>query len=92
MNCVTFSGDFKEFFGAVSRPAAWPSFAQFGDNFFKEMEGVEEWDVLVCTEKTKRGASIIAQSVRKCGFTQSYVVTGHPDWLHTLFVDERSVL
>ncbi|KAG2239157.1 hypothetical protein Bca52824_090017 [Brassica carinata] len=89
---VTFAGDFKELFGAVSRPAAWPSFAQLGDNFRRAVEGINAWDILVCKVKANRGASIIAQSVRKYGFTQSYVASGHPLWLHDLFVDERSSL
>ena len=89
---VIFAGEFKEIFGAVTRPSAWPSFCQQGDNVRRAVVGIGEWEALVIDKNANRGASFIAQSVMKCGFTQSYVSSGHPRWLHDLFVDERSAL
>ena len=89
---VIFTGEFKEFFGAVNMPSAWPSFCQQGDNVRRAVVGIAEWEALVIDKNFNRGASFIAQSVMNCGFTQSYVSSGHPRWLHDLFVDERSAL
>ncbi|XP_013660781.1 uncharacterized protein LOC106365824 [Brassica napus] len=89
---VIFTGEFKEIFGAVNMPSAWPSFCQQGDNVRRAVVGIAEWEALVIDKNFNRGASFIAQSVKNCGFTQSYVSSGHPRWLHDLFVDERSAL
>lgn len=89
---VVFMGEFKALFGAVNRPLAWPSFVHFADNFCREVGRISEWEVVVCNSNANRGASIIAQSVVDCGFTQSYVSVGHPRWLDDVFVGERSGL
>lgn len=40
---------------------------------------------------TVRCASFIAQSVVNFGLTQSYVASGHPQWLDKFFVNKRSI-
>ncbi|RID65366.1 hypothetical protein BRARA_D00566 [Brassica rapa] len=59
---VIFAGEFKEIFGAVTRPSAWPSFCQQGDNVRRAVVGIGEWEALVIDKNANRGASFIAQN------------------------------
>ncbi|KAG2306987.1 hypothetical protein Bca52824_026735 [Brassica carinata] len=85
---VIFAGEFGDLFGATTRPEAWPSFQFQSSVIRKELEGIEEWRLLVVNREANRGAFFIAQSVTKQGLVNSYVARGHPEWLFEFFVNE----
>lgn len=85
---MIFAGEFEEFFGAVQRPDAWPSFLYQNTVIREELRGGEEFELRVVNRKTNRGAAFIAQSVNKMDLVHSYVATGHRNWLFEFFVNE----
>lgn len=55
----------------------------------KRLEKIEWWRLEKEDRTTNRGSFIIAQSVFKGGYLQSYVATGAPFWLRELFENEE---
>ncbi|KAG2310496.1 hypothetical protein Bca52824_022053 [Brassica carinata] len=73
----------------ILRPRAWPSFKyQYGE-IMRRLEKIEWWRLEKEDRTTNRGSFIIAQSVFKGGYLQSYVATGAPFWLRELFENEE---
>lgn len=92
LNRIITAGEFEEFFGAVMRPFALPSFLFQRDEICMSMKEIGDWQVLVVKKEANRGASFIADSVNKRGLVQSYVARGHPTWLSDLFLYESRCL
>ena len=57
----------------------------------KRLEKIEWWRILREDRSTNRGSFIIAQSVLKGGYKQSYVAMGAPFWLRELFENEEKL-
>ncbi|XP_018514383.1 uncharacterized protein LOC108871860 [Brassica rapa] len=85
---VIFAGEFGDLFGATVRPEEWPSFQVQSSEIRKELEGIEDWKLLVVNREANRGAVFIAQSVTNLGLVNSYVARGPPSWLFEFFVNE----
>ncbi|CAL9234777.1 unnamed protein product [Arabidopsis halleri] len=47
-----------------------------------------EWVVVLESRSMNRGPYLMAQNVTKYNLAQHGSATGHPDWLHDLFVNE----
>lgn len=73
----------------VLRPRAWPNFKYQHAEIMKRLEKIEWWRILREDRSTNRGSFIIAQSVLKGGYKQSYVAMGAPFWLRELFENEE---
>ncbi|KAG2313170.1 hypothetical protein Bca52824_024727 [Brassica carinata] len=73
----------------ILRPRAWPNFKWHYAEIMKRLEKMKWWRFLTEERSTNRGAFIIAQSVLKGGYMQSYVVVGAPFWLRSVFEDEE---
>ncbi|XP_013694544.2 uncharacterized protein LOC106398556 [Brassica napus] len=85
---VIISGDLEAMFGAISRPDAWPSFLFYVGEIERELVGTSGIIFQKVSREENRGAMLIAQSVTRKGLTQSYVSSGHPNWLYEFFVNE----
>ncbi|CDY13031.1 BnaC07g03300D [Brassica napus] len=75
----------------VLRPRAWPNFKYQHAEIMKRLEKIEWWRILREDRSTNRGSFIIAQSVLKGGYKQSYVAMGAPFWLRELFENEEKL-
>ncbi|KAJ0249284.1 hypothetical protein HA466_0148060 [Hirschfeldia incana] len=73
----------------VLRPKAWPNFK--GENLLirSKLESIEWWRLVQEKRDNNRGALLIAKSVTKGGYQQSYVATGPPRWLLSCFENEE---
>lgn len=87
-NKVILAGEMKEMFGAVTKPREWPAFGFQRQEIIACLAGIEDWKVMVINKEANRGAAFIAESVNRHNLVQSYVATGHPDWLFEFFVNE----
>lgn len=72
------------------KPSAWPSLQFEASELRKELQAFVKWEVKWQPVGSGRCVSFIAQSVVNLGLSQSYVATGHPIWLDSFFVNERS--
>ncbi|KAG2244475.1 hypothetical protein Bca52824_093700 [Brassica carinata] len=88
MTRIIVAGEFGEFFGAVDRPQAWPSFLYQAGEIEMGRSLIVDCRFLVVRKEANRGATFIAQSVTKQGLVRSYVQCGHPSWLFEFFVNE----
>lgn len=86
------AGELEELFGAVLKPHLWPAFGFQRQEIMASMVGIRHWNVQVTRKEANRGAGFIAESVNKFNFGQSYVATGHPEWLFEFFVNESRFL
>ncbi|KAF2595621.1 hypothetical protein F2Q68_00012498 [Brassica cretica] len=86
------AGELEELFGAVLKPHLWPAFGFQRQEIMASMVGIRHWKVQVTRKEANRGAGFIAESVNKFNFGQSYVATGHPEWLFEFFVNESRFL
>ncbi|KAF8102782.1 hypothetical protein N665_0195s0019 [Sinapis alba] len=71
------------------RPKAWPNFRTQYMEMERRLRRMEWWRLVKEVRSTNRGACLIAQSVVKGGFAQSYVASGAPQWLQGLFESEE---
>lgn len=76
---VIFAGEFGDLFGATTHPKAWPSFQFQSSVIRKELEGIQEWKLLVINREANECAFFIAQSVTNQGLVNLYVARGHPN-------------
>lgn len=88
MNKVVFAGDFKDLFLAIQKPQHWPALRYQSDELNRFFVLMEEYQLKWVSPKENRGAAFIAQSVTRQGRNQSYVASGHPEWLFEFFVNE----
>lgn len=70
--------DDTTFPNVVLRPKAWPSFKCQHIEIMKRLENFEWWRLQKEERSSNRGAFLVAQSVIKGGYAQSYVATGTP--------------
>lgn len=88
MTKIIVVGEFGDFFGAVERPQAWPSFCFQAGEIEIGRSLIVDCRFLVVRKEANRGATFIAQSVTKQGLVRSYVQCGHSSWLFEFFVNE----
>lgn len=79
----------RDMIEAIEKPALWPAIQFETGEIKRELKAFEAWELRTGSWSTIRCASFIAQSVRKFGFTQSYVVAGHPRWLDRFYGNDR---
>lgn len=87
---VVFLSSFADLSDAIVKPSAWPSLQFEASELRKELQAFVKWEVKWQPVGSGRCVSFIAQSVVNLGLSQSYVATGHPIWLDSFFVNERS--
>lgn len=85
---ITFASEDNDLVGAVLRPQAWPSFKLHSRLIGAALEGLSEWSLVLENRNSNLGAHLIAKSVTREDRRQSYVATGFPCWLESLFVDD----
>ncbi|XP_048605541.1 uncharacterized protein LOC106393034 [Brassica napus] len=73
-------------------PQAWPNFRKQYVQIVERLKKLEWWRVMKEDRSTNTGAFLIAQSVIKGGYYQSYVAEGPPFWLRDLFESEEAPL
>ncbi|KAG2311112.1 hypothetical protein Bca52824_022669 [Brassica carinata] len=73
----------------ILRPRAWPNFKGESALILWKLKGLDWWRLVKEDKANNRGACLIAQSVTKGGFAQSYVAAGGPAWLQELFESEE---
>ncbi|XP_048621839.1 uncharacterized protein LOC106398406 [Brassica napus] len=76
----------------ILRPQAWPNFRKQYVQIVERLKKLEWWRVMKEDRSTNTGAFLIAQSVIKGGYYQSYVAEGPPFWLRDLFESEEAPL
>lgn len=91
LNKVIITLDDDTFSKVILRPKAWPNFRCQHIELMGRLRRLERWKIIKEDRLTNRGAFLIAQSVIKYGFGQSYVAAGAPRWLMDLFVNEETV-
>ena len=89
LNKIIIALDDSTFPSVVLRPKAWPSFRCQYIEIMKRLEKFEWWRLQKEERSSNRGAFLIAQSVIKGGYAQSYVAAGAPFWLLHLFQYEE---
>lgn len=89
INQVFFAFQDPELLGAVLRPNAWPSFRYHSLELFGALRVIQVWRFLLEVSSANRGANLIAKSVTSDCRLQSYVATGHPSWLDSVFSNEK---
>ncbi|RID57148.1 hypothetical protein BRARA_F00546 [Brassica rapa] len=73
----------------ILRPKAWPNFTSQYSDMIKRLRKLEWWRVIKEDRLTNKGAFLIAQSVTKGGYAQSYVAAGAPYWMIETFQNEE---
>lgn len=73
----------------ILRPKAWPNFTCQYVEIMVRLRKLEWWRMVKEERSTNRGAFLIAQSVTRGGFVQSYVAAGAPGWKVDLFRNEE---
>ncbi|KAG2322266.1 hypothetical protein Bca52824_015479 [Brassica carinata] len=73
----------------ILRPKAWPNFRWQYAQMMGRLRKIEWWRLIKESKATNRGAFLIAQSVIKGDYAQSYVATGPPLWLKETFENEE---
>lgn len=91
LNRIIIAIDDSTLSNVVLRPRAWPNFKYQHAEIMKRLEKIEWWRILREDRSTNRGSFIIAQSVLKGGYKQSYVAMGAPFWLRELFENEEKL-
>jgi len=76
----------------ILRPQAWPNFRKQYVQIVERLKKLEWWRVMKEDRSTNTCAFLIAQSVIKGGYYQSYVAEGPPFWLRDLFESEEAPL
>ncbi|KAF2536596.1 hypothetical protein F2Q68_00023619 [Brassica cretica] len=74
----------------ILRPQAWPNFRKQYVQIVERLKKLEWGRVMKEDRSTNTGAFLIAQSVIKGGYYQSYVAEGPPFWLCDLFESEEA--
>ena len=87
---VRFVSTFGDLVEALHKPAHWPALQFEVNEIQRELKVFEAWELRIGSHVFVRCVSFIAQSVKNLGFTQFYVVIGHPRWLNQWFVNERN--
>ncbi|KAG7570254.1 Reverse transcriptase zinc-binding domain [Arabidopsis thaliana x Arabidopsis arenosa] len=82
---VVFAVESKMIVGAMTRPAAWPSFKAQSLALIQALSFSPFWRISLEVRKANQGAFLIAKSVIMEDRSQSYVAQGYPFWLQNVF-------
>ncbi|CAA7054860.1 unnamed protein product [Microthlaspi erraticum] len=86
---VVFASEDAELVGSLTRPNAWPSFRLQTSDLYYVLTNLGSWRIEQEVRCTNRGAFLIARNATSESQWQSYVASGHPGWLKSIFVSER---
>ncbi|KAF8110670.1 hypothetical protein N665_0080s0005 [Sinapis alba] len=89
LNHIIIALDDNTLTGMIIRPREWPNFKCYYVEVMKRLAHIEWWRIMKEDKLTTREAFLIAQSVTKGEYLQSYVASGAPFWLQELFENEE---
>lgn len=85
---VVFETEVSDIVGAVTRPKAWPAFRYQGSGMRKALNDINVWSVV---GGIFSGEQVCSKNCKECSNgmrCQSYVASGSPQWLISLFDDD----
>ncbi|KAG2299108.1 hypothetical protein Bca52824_035580 [Brassica carinata] len=86
---VIFAMEDDTFTKVILRSKEWPNFRCQQVLLMDKFSKLRWWRLIKEDRKTNRGAFLIAQSVIKFGYLQSYVAAGFPRWMDAFFENEE---
>ncbi|KAL1214130.1 hypothetical protein V5N11_005689 [Cardamine amara subsp. amara] len=86
---VIFASEAATIINVVNRPIEWPAFTYQVDRLVSTLALVSGWKLVFENPASNRGAGLIAQSVMRISFSQSYIALSFSEWLRVHFENEN---
>lgn len=84
-NQIIFASEDHDMINTINKPSAWPSLRFYSYQILPKLNEFADWKAQYHSHHHIKGAKLIAVSIIKEDFYQSYIAKGHPCWLNHLF-------